>query len=373
MGNRLPTSYVPAKLTVSAPNDRLEKQADQTAETAVRDTRSAARAGREAEKSSGYRFPMISAASSRQQLSASGGRPLDPATRRRMRPHFGSLVNRVRVHTGTAADRSARAVNARAYTAGANIVFRSGAYAPQTQAGRRLLAHEMAHVARPQPGTLMRSVFDGEDPDLRVRRLAAIRKGRVVIRRLVGALSRGYIWRRFETVRAGGIYLEHIGTTESIAVRETRLRQIVADLIRLVRELEAAPIPADWLAPEVSDEAGTLVAGSDLDSAMDDLVRFYGHRGRDQGRGTDLLYNNTAYILEAPNISRAVSRAALSRGIATGIYIRVPDPVNEPMVYQRLTGYERVASGGVILDVMHDSFGYYYVYRGNKHYMPARP
>jgi hypothetical protein len=80
-----------------------------------------------------------------------------------MRPHFGPLVNQVRIHTGDAADRRAKALNARAYTAGANIVFRSGAYAPQTQAGRRLLAHEMAHVARPQPGTLMRSAFDGED------------------------------------------------------------------------------------------------------------------------------------------------------------------------------------------------------------------
>ena len=138
--------------------------------------------------------------------------PLDPVTRRRMRPSFGPLVNRVRVHTGAEADRCAKAVNARAYTAGANIVFRSGAYAPQTKDGRRLLAHEMAHVARPQPGTLMRSVFDGEDPDLRTRRLAAMRKGRVIIKRLVGALSRGYIW-RFETVTEGGIYLQHEGTT----------------------------------------------------------------------------------------------------------------------------------------------------------------
>jgi len=205
-----------------------------------------------------------------------------------------------------------------------------------------------------------------------MRRLAAIRKGRVIIRRLVGALSRGYIW-RFERVSGGGIYLDHTGTTESIAVREVRLRQIAADLIRLVRELEAAPIPDDWLAPEVSDEAGSLITGSEGDSALDDLLKFYAHRGRDRGRGTDLLYNNTPYIMEAPNFSRAISRAALSRGIATGIYIRVPDPVNEPLVYQRLTGYEGWASGGVILDVMHDSFGYYYVYRGEKHYMPARP
>jgi hypothetical protein len=90
--------------------------------------------------------------------------------------------------------------------------------------------------------------------------------------------------------------LQHTGTTESIAVREARLRQIVTDLIRLVRELEAAPIAGDWLAPTVSDAAGTLVTGSPRDSAMDDLLRFYAHRGRESGRGTDLLYNNTPYI-----------------------------------------------------------------------------
>ena len=305
------------------------------------------------------------------QALASRSQRLDADTRRRLRPYFGAHVNRVRVHTDAQADRSARIVNARAYTVGSKIVFRQGQYAPHTQAGRRLLTHEMSHVARPQPNTIMRSAFDSEDPALRIRRFAAIRKARVVISRLVGALSRGYIW-RVESVGSGGIYLRHMGVVESVARREARLRNLIGAMILLVRELETAPIPSAWLAPSVSAQTGTLTAGSARDPALTDLLMFYAHRGSQMGRSNDLLYNNIAYIMDAPGTTRAVSRAAVSRGIATGIYIHVPDPENEPMVYRRLTGREGWPQSGVSLDVMHDSFGYYYVYRGRKHYLPAR-
>lgn len=56
--------------------------------------------------------------------------------------------SRVRVHTGEQAAESARAVNARAYTVGNHIVFGAGSYFPETKDGRRLLAHELAHVAQ---------------------------------------------------------------------------------------------------------------------------------------------------------------------------------------------------------------------------------
>jgi hypothetical protein len=54
----------------------------------------------------------------------------------------------VRIHTGERAAASARAVNALAYTFGHNIVFGAGQFAPTTQSGRHLLAHELAHVAQ---------------------------------------------------------------------------------------------------------------------------------------------------------------------------------------------------------------------------------
>src|SRR5262249_5356151 len=39
-------------------------------------------------------------------------------------------------------------VNALAYTVGRDIVFGGGQYAPNTSSGRRLLAHELVHVAQ---------------------------------------------------------------------------------------------------------------------------------------------------------------------------------------------------------------------------------
>ncbi len=56
--------------------------------------------------------------------------------------------SRVRIHTGAQAARSAQAVQALAYTVGRDVVFGAGAYAPGTPAGRRILAHELTHVAQ---------------------------------------------------------------------------------------------------------------------------------------------------------------------------------------------------------------------------------
>jgi Domain of unknown function (DUF4157) len=78
----------------------------------------------------------------------SPGRPLDSATRAFMEPKFGHDFSKVRVHSDGEAEESARAVNALAYTVGHDIVFGSAQYAPSSSAGRRLLSHELTHVAQ---------------------------------------------------------------------------------------------------------------------------------------------------------------------------------------------------------------------------------
>lgn len=65
---------------------------------------------------------------------------------------FGADFTGVRVHTGSQAESSARSLNALAYTAGRHIAFGPGQYAPHTDAGRKMLAHELAHVAQQPPG-----------------------------------------------------------------------------------------------------------------------------------------------------------------------------------------------------------------------------
>ena len=82
----------------------------------------------------------------------STGAPLQRAARSCMESGFGHDFSRVRVHDGAAAARSASDMQAAAYTVGAHIVFGAGRYAPDTAAGRHLLAHELAHVVQQRGG-----------------------------------------------------------------------------------------------------------------------------------------------------------------------------------------------------------------------------
>lgn len=75
------------------------------------------------------------------------GHALDPAARAFFEPHFGDL-SAVRVHDDGEAAETAAAIGARAYTAGTDIGFAPGEYAPGSSEGRRLLAHELVHVAQ---------------------------------------------------------------------------------------------------------------------------------------------------------------------------------------------------------------------------------
>lgn len=66
----------------------------------------------------------------------------------------------VRVHTGPKAVESARAVNARAYTVGSNIVFGEHQFKPNTSAGKHLLAHELTHTLQANNDTTIRRIPD---------------------------------------------------------------------------------------------------------------------------------------------------------------------------------------------------------------------
>jgi hypothetical protein len=65
-----------------------------------------------------------------------------------MEQRFGRDFGHVRLHTYPQAVASAAAVGARAYTVGSDLVFNEGEFAPDTHAGRKLIAHELAHVVQ---------------------------------------------------------------------------------------------------------------------------------------------------------------------------------------------------------------------------------
>ena len=76
------------------------------------------------------------------------GQPLETATRSFMESRFGHDFSHVRIHTDATAAESAQAVSALAYTVGRDVVFGAGRYRPQTEEGRKLIAHELAHTVQ---------------------------------------------------------------------------------------------------------------------------------------------------------------------------------------------------------------------------------
>ncbi|MFD9324303.1 DUF4157 domain-containing protein [Streptomyces sp. NPDC060065] len=76
------------------------------------------------------------------------GAPLSAEIRAHLEPHFGHDFGAVRVHDDALAEKSAMAVNARAYTVGRHVVFGRGECQAGTVEGRQLLTHELAHVAQ---------------------------------------------------------------------------------------------------------------------------------------------------------------------------------------------------------------------------------
>ncbi|MCX9012824.1 MAG: DUF4157 domain-containing protein [Candidatus Methanoperedens sp.] len=65
-----------------------------------------------------------------------GGQPLPESVRTFYEPRFGHDFSQVRVHADAKAAEAARAVNARAFTVGRDVVFGEGEYAPGISKGR---------------------------------------------------------------------------------------------------------------------------------------------------------------------------------------------------------------------------------------------
>ena len=76
----------------------------------------------------------------------STGQALPDSERRYFEPRFGADFSQVRIHTGEQANTDARALGAKAFTFGNDIVFSDKGYQPNSATGRALLAHELEHV-----------------------------------------------------------------------------------------------------------------------------------------------------------------------------------------------------------------------------------
>jgi hypothetical protein len=173
-----------AKYRVSNPGDAQEREADRVAEVVMRSPDPTSAVGISAQSSSTPRVDRACSAceasdatstseDSRDELQlwakgenpagaasraseanvsavidGGGGKPLGERERSFFEPRFGRDFENVRVHADSEAARSARSIDALAYTVGRDIVFAEGQYRPETEAGGSLLAHELAHVVQ---------------------------------------------------------------------------------------------------------------------------------------------------------------------------------------------------------------------------------
>jgi hypothetical protein len=94
------------------------------------------------------------------------GRPLPAEVSARFGEQMGADFSSVRVHADSEADRIARAVSSVAFTQGSDIYFTARSFAPTTESGQHLLAHELAHVvqARTAPRSGGMTIGRVDDP-----------------------------------------------------------------------------------------------------------------------------------------------------------------------------------------------------------------
>jgi hypothetical protein len=160
---------VQTKLTINTPGDKFEQEADIMAERFVQmDSKASLKASTpitpvvqrkcshcdEDEKK--QQVQRKESATSHPQVNNSmhgylnglhnSGTSLSQQARRYFEPRFGYDFSKVRIHTDANAAKSARSINALAYTSANHIVFGNGQYNPQTNTGKKLLGHELTHV-----------------------------------------------------------------------------------------------------------------------------------------------------------------------------------------------------------------------------------
>jgi hypothetical protein len=181
---------VQAKLRIGAPNDKYEQEADRVADQVMRMSEPARELAQsaltsldnpatvqrkcagcssggvicpectkeeetlQAKETSGKTLAVTPELQTQIHSLRGSGQPLPGPARSYFEVRLAHDFGRVRVHSDLRAQKLARSVNARAFTLGNDIVFDSGQYQPGSIGGRRLLAHELTHVAQQNGGGL---------------------------------------------------------------------------------------------------------------------------------------------------------------------------------------------------------------------------
>jgi len=188
-GNRAVTGLIQAKLTVGGADDQYEQEADRVADQVMQRGVQAEPAAQRQEEEELQLKPLVQLQEEEEELQMKplvqlqeeeeeiqtksslrgnaddsfeagrafedrlaaqkgSGSPLPDETRSFMENRFGADFSGVRVHTGGEAVQLNRDLSAQAFTHGQDIYMGGGKFSPDTEAGKRLLAHELTHVVQ---------------------------------------------------------------------------------------------------------------------------------------------------------------------------------------------------------------------------------
>ncbi len=159
------TQVVPqGRLAISQPRDPLEREADRVADQVMQSFAFGdANPVSSIAPSASATAQVFRKATSAPPLRASSpnqtsGQAMSPEVRAPLERAFATDLSPVRIHTDANAQSAASELKARAFTIGPNIAFAQGEFQPESNEGRRLLAHELTHVIQQgqvaQPGSL---------------------------------------------------------------------------------------------------------------------------------------------------------------------------------------------------------------------------
>lgn len=225
------------KLTVGPANDVYEQEADRVADQVMR----LPDFELQRQKHGGGAVQSPPRIISATNFIGEGGQSLPDSVLSYFEPRFGYDFSRLLTHTGAQAAVLARAVNAKAFTIGRDMIFGVGQYAPGTTQGELLLAHELTHAV--QQGAVPPLGTGHRESARSTAFLPQVSRARPhVIQREVSAdlvnsstesLSR--IATRITTAdRHADSIVRFIDARQSLGLMEPTVRQAITNLVRLL-------------------------------------------------------------------------------------------------------------------------------------------
>jgi hypothetical protein len=392
-GGGCPRCQAKSKHGATHPGDATERHADGMAERALRGPVGPAPGGHSAASAND------SAAASSLSTQLNGrGVPLDPVTRGFFESRFQTDLTGVRVHTGAAAASLAHSYEAHAFTFGRNIVFNAGEYSPHTHAGKRLLAHELAHVQQQRHAPalarqVMRTAYAGcdkattgvDDPD------TAIDEARRQAKRMIARARKGFprlsgstllnVHRHFhcpsnQQIRDIMKNLELIEQTlPTLSVQcvsgKTALCKTTATTRGQATSAGVELCPAAFREDARDFKfAGTLINGAALTAGFANSCGLGDACYDDFTIPADVMmgnaYSYTWFVIQQSGFDVAAPPTIPCSPSDTGENVNVPpSAATNPSTIRPLTGYDDYPAGSLIKQVFSDRSGNRFIYDDN--------